>query len=108
MCNITNGLYCDWLCSDYSIRVVCCDEKYREEELSREIRIDSNPTKVPIGKKTGYIGDLFNLNSDNSTTMVSIESESIAMNQASIIDSSSPTTFSVTSIFVIYSLNFLF
>ena len=51
LCNVTNGLYCDWLCSDYSIRVVCCDGNDEmdqtpaplEEELHRNIRLDETP-----------------------------------------------------------------
>ena len=50
LCNVTNGLYCDWLCSDYSIRVVCCDGNdemtpapLEEEELHRNIRLDETP-----------------------------------------------------------------
>ena len=41
LCNATIGLYCDWLCSDYSIRVACCEESEEDEsELDREIRYD--------------------------------------------------------------------
>lgn len=36
LCNATVGLYCDWLCSDYSIRVACCEDA----ALDRDIRFD--------------------------------------------------------------------
>ena len=48
LCNATIGLYCDWLCSDYSIRVACCEESESEPELDREIRYD-----LPNGTDAG-------------------------------------------------------
>ena len=57
-CLVDEGLYCDWLCSDYMVRVGCCDliEPDIREELVRVGRKESNSDEINDykGNSNGY------------------------------------------------------